>query len=114
MGFEFNRLGADDAAGDAQVGATKVQTLSTLLQGNVISAEEARQAVKDDPRLGLGFLSDEMPAPDEGADVQGGDELDQMIAQLAGTAPDPEIAAAASVSAAPETSDPDNMEIASA
>lgn len=114
VGFEFNRLGADDAAGDAQVGATKVQTLSTLLQGNVISAEEARQAVKDDPRLGLGFLSDEMPAPDEGADVQGGDELDQMIAQLAGTAPDPEIASAASASAPAETSDPDNMEIASA
>jgi hypothetical protein len=73
--FDFCRLGADDAASDSMIATSKTQTLTTLMQSNVISAEEARQAVKDDPRMGLEFLSDELPEPDEGADVQGG-ELD--------------------------------------
>ena len=79
VSFDFCRLGTDDAASDSALATAKTQTLSTLMQGNVISAEEARQAVKDDPRMGLAFLSDEMPEPDEGADVQGGD-LESLLA----------------------------------
>ena len=41
--------------------------------------------MKDDPRMGLAFLSDDMPEPDEGADVQGG-EIDDLLA-AAGIAP---------------------------
>lgn len=85
VSFDFCRLGADDAASDSMIATSKTQTLTTLMQSNVISAEEARQAVKDDPRMGLAFLSDEMPEPDEGADVQGG-EIDDLLA-AAGLAP---------------------------
>ena len=85
MSFDFCRLGADDAASDSMIASSKTQTLTTLMQSNVISAEEARQAVKDDPRMGLAFLSDEMPEQDEGADVQGG-EIDDLLAS-AGIAP---------------------------
>lgn len=94
ISFDFNRLGTDDAAADAQVGATVAQTLSGLLQGNVISAEEARQRVKQDPRMGLDFISDEAPEPNEGADVQGGDELDQLVASFMADHPGPGVAAA--------------------
>ena len=70
------------------------QTLSGLLQGNVISAEEARQRVKQDPRMGLGFIDDAAPEPNEGADVQGGDELDQLVASFMADHPGPGAAAA--------------------
>lgn len=79
ISFNFNRLGADDASADATVAMTKTQTYSTLLQANVLSAEEVRQAVKDDPRMGLGFIDDELPEPDEGSDVQGGDDFASLL-----------------------------------
>lgn len=90
ISFDFCRLGADDAASDNALALSKTQTLTTLMQSNVISAEEARQAVKDDPRMGLDFLSDEMPEPDEGADIQGGSpDFESLLSQASEQAAEP-------------------------
>ena len=67
INFEFNPLGTEDETGDIESASARVNMLATLLQANVISADEARQAVKDDPKAKLGFLSDDAPEPNMGA-----------------------------------------------
>lgn len=67
--FNFKQLGSDDSASDTMTANTKVQMLNSLLQTNVISAEEVRQAVKMDDKTGLSFIDDELPEPNEGADM---------------------------------------------
>ena len=67
INFEFNPLGTEDETGDIESASSRVNMLATLLQANVISADEARQAVKDDPKAKLGFLSDDAPEPNMGA-----------------------------------------------
>lgn len=107
--FEFNRLGADDAASDAQTTAAKVGYLNTLLQGNVISAEEARQVVRQDPRAGLDFLGEELPEMDEGSDVAGGDDLAGLMAGL-GDAPEEPLQKAQQLQPQPQLQDPPQAE----
>ena len=49
---------------------SRASTLATLAQLQAISAEEMREAVKNEPTMHLGFLTDE--APDgEPEDIQG-------------------------------------------
>jgi hypothetical protein len=67
INFDFNPLGTEDETGDIESASARVNMLATLLQANVISADEARQAVKDDPKAKLGFLSDDAPEPNMGA-----------------------------------------------
>ena len=77
--FEFNPLGAEDDQADVQTASARVNMLISLLQQNVLSAEEVRQAVKEDKKTKLGFLSDDMPEVNEGAEVAGQD--DDLIAE---------------------------------
>ena len=43
ISFEFNALGADDDQADVQTAAARVNMLNSLLQTNVLSAEEVRK-----------------------------------------------------------------------
>ena len=69
INFEFNPLGTEDEEGDIQAASARVNMLNSLLQTNVLSAEEVRQAVKADKKANLGFISDDVPQPNEGADI---------------------------------------------
>lgn len=69
INFEFNPLGTEDEEGDIQAASARVNMLNSLLQTNVLSAEEVRQAVKADQKANLGFISDDVPQPNEGADL---------------------------------------------
>ena len=69
INFEFNPLGTEDEEGDIQAASARVNMLNSLLQTNVLSAEEVRQAVKADQKANLGFISDDVPQPNEGADI---------------------------------------------
>lgn len=69
INFEFNPLGTEDEEGDIQAASARVNMLNSLLQTNVLSTEEVRQAVKADPKTNLGFISDDVPQPNEGADI---------------------------------------------
>lgn len=69
INFEFNPLGTEDEGGDIQAASARVNMLNSLLQTNVLSTEEVRQAVKADQKANLGFISDDVPQPNEGADL---------------------------------------------
>ena len=69
INFEFNPLGTEDEEGDIQAASARVNMLNSLLQTNVLSTEEVRQAVKADQKANLGFISDDVPQPNEGADI---------------------------------------------
>ena len=69
INFEFNPLGTEDEEGDIQAASARVNMLNSLLQTNVLSTEEVRQAVKADQKANLGFISDDVPQPNEGADL---------------------------------------------
>lgn len=62
--FEFNELASDNAASVAMTASTKANTWGALLGANVISPDEARQAVKNDPDIGLNFLEGDAPEAD--------------------------------------------------
>ena len=59
--FDFIELSSDNESSQALTAQTRVNMLATLQDRQVISAEEARQAVKTDKTTRLTFLSDEMP-----------------------------------------------------
>ena len=67
ISFEFNALGADDDQADVQTAAARVNMLNSLLQTNVLSAEEVRKSVKEDKKTKLGFIPDDLPQPNAGA-----------------------------------------------
>lgn len=69
INFEFNPLGTEDEEGDIQAASARVNMLNSLLQTNVLSTEEVRQAVKADQKANLGFISDDVPQPNEGANI---------------------------------------------
>lgn len=66
ISFEFNELNLDNESAQAMNFNARVTALSTLKDRNVISAEELRQAVRMDENSRLGFLSEELPEPEEG------------------------------------------------
>ena len=61
IGFDFVELGADNESTQAMTAQTRAGMLAQLAQLQAISAEEVRQAAKEDPNMRLGFLSDEAP-----------------------------------------------------
>ena len=75
-------LAKENESARAMNANTKMQMLSTALQNQVISADEMRQAIKDDADMGLDFLTGD--APDETPQDMGGD--DQDFAALLGGA----------------------------
>ena len=87
--FEFVELAEDNASSKAMNGNTRMQMYSTGIQSQIISPDEARQAVAQDPDMGLEFITG--PAPEEeGADMMGGEEggdnpLAAMMQQAGGS-----------------------------
>lgn len=70
LSFDFNPLGKEDENAAAMTAQSRAGTLATLAQMQAISAEEVREAVKTEPAMHLGFLSDEAPDGDP-EDFQG-------------------------------------------
>lgn len=70
LSFDFNPLGKEDENAAAMTAQSRAGTLATLAQMQAISAEEVREAVKTEPVMHLGFLSDEPPDGDP-EDFQG-------------------------------------------
>ena len=70
LSFDFNPLGKEDENAAAMTAQSRAGTLATLAQMQAISAEEVREAVKTEPAMHLGFLSDEPPDGDP-EDFQG-------------------------------------------
>lgn len=68
IGFNFVDLNVENEQQKALTAQTAINSLVQLLDRQVMSAEEARQAVKQDPNLNLSFLSDEMPEFEESID----------------------------------------------
>lgn len=68
--FEFVELAEDNSSSKAMNASTRVQMLSTALQSQIISADEARQVLKNDPDAGLDFLTGDAPEA-EGTDMLG-------------------------------------------
>ena len=78
MVFEWDELCHEDDAAIAQVQSTKSQMVTSYLDRNVISQEEARQFIANDPDSGLNFIDpDEVPEDPEG-------EEDPMQAMMGG------------------------------
>ena len=70
LSFDFNPLSKEDENAAAMTAQSRAGTLATLAQTQAISAEEVREAVKTEPAMHLGFLSDEAPDGDP-EDFQG-------------------------------------------
>ena len=64
--FDFNELNLDNESSQAMNFNSRVTALSALKDRNAISAEEMRQAVRNEDASHLSFLSDELPEPEEG------------------------------------------------
>ena len=64
LSFEFCDLSKEDEASAAMTAQSRAGSLATLAQIQAISADEVREAVKNEPALHLGFLSDEAPDGD--------------------------------------------------
>lgn len=75
LSFEFNELSKEDEASSAMTAQSRAGSLATLAQIQAISAEEVREAVKNEPAMHLGFLSDEAPDGDP-------EEIDGLIENL--------------------------------
>lgn len=61
ISFDFVELGTDNESTQAMTAQARAGMLAQLAQLQAISAEEVRQAAKEDPNMRLGFLSDEAP-----------------------------------------------------
>ncbi len=70
ISFDFEPLDIENSASQAMTAQTKVGGWGQLLDRQVISAEELRQAVKKDPDIGLDFIDEEMPEELEQAQQQ--------------------------------------------
>lgn len=68
IGFEFVPLSEENEASKAMTAQTEIGALAQLLDRQVMSAEEMRQAVKQNDTLGLSMLSDEMPEMEDEQD----------------------------------------------
>ena len=71
--FDFSALSEADNAAIATTQKTKADTMAVLLDRQVISPEEARRALADDPDSGFADIDvDEAPEPQEGPEDMGG------------------------------------------
>jgi phage-related protein (TIGR01555 family) len=72
IAFTFKPLSEDDKNAVAMTQQVKVNTLCALLDREVISPEEARRVLVDDPASGMNDLDpDDVPEPKEGAGMPG-------------------------------------------
>lgn len=88
--FEFVPLDVENAASQSMTAQTKIGGWGQLLDRQVISAEELRQAVKKDPDIHLDFIDEEMPEELEQArqqQMQGGEQEDFQTDDPAGANP---------------------------
>lgn len=77
--FEFVELASENESTKAATASAKMQLLSMALQAQAISSDEMRQAIKQDPDMGLDFLTGD--APDiEPQDMSEVDDEDQATA----------------------------------
>ena len=83
IGFEFVNLNVENEASAAMTAQTKITSLAQLLDRQVMSAEEMRQAVKQDDTLGLSFLSDDLPEGEEDQDDFRTDEPNPFMKESA-------------------------------
>jgi len=73
--FAFNPLSEDDKASIAMTQSTKINSYCALLDRGVISPEEVRQLLIDDPRSGMDNLDPEdVPEQEEGEGDGAGDD----------------------------------------
>lgn len=80
--FEFNELNLDNESSQSMNFNARVTALATLKDRNAISAEEMRQAVRNEDSSHLSFLGDEMPEPEDGdlfSDNDSGDLLQSLL-----------------------------------
>ena len=80
--FEFNELNLDNESSQAMNFNARVTALATLKDRNSISAEEMRQAVRNEDSSHLSFLGDEMPEPEDGdlmTDNESGDFMQALF-----------------------------------
>lgn len=81
--FDFNELNLDNESSQAMNFNSRVTALATLKDRNAISAEEMRQAVRNEDASHLSFLGDEMPEPEEG-DLMSDDGSGDLMQALFG------------------------------
>ena len=86
--FKFNTLGVDSDTAKAANAQTRVNTLASIFDRQIISPEEMRAAVKSDPDMGLGFIADDMPETGAEQDFQT-DEPENPAAEMMVNAPAP-------------------------
>ena len=83
--FKFKDLNVENEVSKAMTAQTKVGALTQLLDRQVMSAEEVRQAVKNDSNLDLSFLSDEMPEMPEEIDEFKTDDFEGGLSEESST-----------------------------
>lgn len=86
--FEFVELAEDNSSAKAMNSSTIAQMLTTLLQSQIISADEARQVVKANPDMHLDFLTGDAPEAEE-TQMMGGAEGGDPYAEEGMGAPEP-------------------------
>lgn len=69
--FKWNDLNQENEASRAMTAQTRIGALSQLVSLQAMSAEELRQAVRQDESMGLDFLDEEMPDMGEQDELQG-------------------------------------------
>lgn len=69
--FEFVELASENESTKTATASAKMQLLSMALQAQAISSDEMRQAIKQDPDMGLDFLTGDAPdvEPQDMSDV---------------------------------------------
>ena len=68
---------------------TKIGALTQLVDRQIMSAEELRQAVKRDDTLGLSMLPDEMPEmPDEQDDFKSDEPQQNLFSGMSSSQPE--------------------------
>ena len=77
MTFEFEELSAENDNTKATTAATRMQMLLAAQQNQVLSAQEVRDAIRNDKLYALDFLSELAPDEEE-HDMAGLDDLDLL------------------------------------
>lgn len=80
--FDFCALSEEDQAAEANTQKVKVDTMAVLLTNNVVSPEECRQRLADDPDSGFANIDvDDVPEPQEQENqiesIMGGEEKEE-------------------------------------
>mgnify|MGYP002673938311 CR=1 FL=1 len=80
--FEWNELDMDNESAQAMNFSTRVAALSALKDRNAISAEEMRQAVRNDRAARLEWLEEEIPAEEDDELMTDTGQPEDFLSQL--------------------------------